>query len=407
MNIGLITIGSELLNGTRTDTNATWIGNAVISSGGKVVWHITTNDNKNDIIYSLKNMPKDINTIICTGGLGPTHDDITSKVLFEYFNAKPEFDDEYWELLSSRFTNRGIKIPELNKNQAIKPSNGNIITNPIGSARGFQFENSEYHLFALPGVPSEMKAMMNESVLPWISSKSNNSSENILLRTTGIMESALFEKIEFLVNEYKDIELAFLPRFTGVDLRISSNKKNKIKSFINKLKPLIKKYFYGEGEMQLEDAVAQLLISNQMTISSAESCTGGLIADRLTNVSGSSKYFKGSIVAYSNEIKSSILNINENVIATHGAVSEEVAIAMARAVKNKLKSDIGISTTGIAGPSGGSKDKPVGLVYIGIVSDQYEKVYKFKFTFNRKTNKLMSSQSALNILRIYLLKEVK
>ena len=248
---------------------------------------------------------------------------------------------------------------------------------------------------------------MNESVLPWISSKSNNSSESILLRTTGIMESALFEKIEFLVNEYKDIELAFLPRFTGVDLRISSNKKNKIKSFINKLKPLIKKYFYGEGEMQLEDAVAQLLISNQMTISSAESCTGGLIADRLTNVSGSSKYFKGSIVAYSNEIKSSILNINENVIATHGAVSEEVAIAMARSVKNKLKSDIGISTTGIAGPSGGSKDKPVGLVYIGIVSDQHEKVYKFKFTFNRKTNKLMSSQSALNILRIYLLKEVK
>ena len=314
---------------------------------------------------------------------------------------------EYWNLLSSRFANRGIEIPKSNKNQAIKPSNGNVIPNPIGSARGLHFKNSEYQLFALPGVPAEMRAMMNESVLPWIGSRSDNFYEIKLLRTTGIMESALFEKIEPLVNKYKDIELAFLPRFTGVDLRISSNKKNVIKSFINEINPIIKKFHYGEGEMELEEAVAELLISKQITVSTAESCTGGLIGDRLTNVSGSSKYFKGSIIAYSNEIKSSILNIDENIITSNGAVSEEVAILMAHSVKNKLKTNIGISTTGVAGPTGGSKTKPVGLVYIGIVTDQDEKVYKFNFTSNRKTNKLMSSQAALNILRVYLINEIK
>ena len=407
MKIGLITIGSELLNGTRTDTNAAWIGSVVISSGGKVVWHITLNDNKNDSINGLKYVPKEIDTVICTGGLGPTHDDITSNILFEYFNSKAEFDEEYWNLLSSRFANRGIEIPKSNKNQAIKPSNGNVIPNPIGSARGLHFKNSEYQLFALPGVPAEMRAMMNESVLPWIGSRSDNFYEIKLLRTTGIMESALFEKIEPMVNKHKDIELAFLPRFTGVDLRISSNKKNVIKSFINEINPIIKKFHYGEGEMELEEAVAELLISKQITVSTAESCTGGLIGDRLTNVSGSSKYFKGSIIAYSNEIKSSILNIDENIITSNGAVSEEVAILMAHSVKNKLKTNIGISTTGVAGPTGGSKTKPVGLVYIGIVTDQHEKVYKFNFTSNRKTNKLMSSQAALNILRVYLINEIK
>ena len=287
MKIGLITIGSELLNGTRTDTNAAWIGSVVISSGGKVVWHITLNDNKNDIINGLKNVPKEIDTVICTGGLGPTHDDITSNILFEYFNSKAEFDEEYWNLLSSRFANRGIEIPKSNKNQAIKPSNGNVIPNPIGSARGLHFKNSEYQLFALPGVPAELKAMMNESVLPWINSQSDDFYEIKLLRSTGIMESALFEKIEPLVNKHKDIELAFLPRFTGVDLRISSNKKNVIKSFINEINPIIKKFHYGEGERELEEAVAELLISKQVTVSTAESCTGGLIGDSLTNVSGS------------------------------------------------------------------------------------------------------------------------
>ena len=172
-----------------------------------------------------------------------------------------------------------------------------------------------------------------------------------------------------------------------------------------KIRPIINKYYYGELDIELEDVVAKLLLSNNMTLSTAESCTGGLISDRLTNVSGSSKYFNGGVVAYSNEIKSSVLNVNKDIINSHGAVSDEVAMEMARGVKEKFSSDIGISTTGIAGPSGGTKSKSVGLVYVGFSTGEFEKTYKFSFTPYRKENKLMTSQAALNIIRLFLLKE--
>ena len=326
MKIGLITIGAELLNGTRIDTNAGWIGHEVISSGGKVLWHATISDTENDIVEALNNVPKSIDIVICTGGLGPTHDDITLSVLFDYFKVKAEFDSDYWELLTNKFSQRGLKIPDINKNQAMKPSIGNIIPNPIGSARGLHLKNNSFYLFALPGVPSEMKAMMNEYVLPWIQEKSNITYNVKLLRTTGIMESALYEKLESFINDHQKIEVAFLPKLTGVDIRISSNSKNSNTSFINKISPIINKYYYGELDIELEDVVAKLLLSSNMTVSTAESCTGGLVSDRLTNVSGSSKYFNGGVVAYSNEIKSSVLNVNKDIINSDGAVSDEVAM---------------------------------------------------------------------------------
>jgi nicotinamide-nucleotide amidase len=407
MKIGLITIGAELLNGTRIDTNAGWIGHEVISSGGKVLWHATISDTENDIVEALNNVPKSIDIIICTGGLGPTHDDITLSVLFDYFKVKAEFDSDYWELLTNKFLQRDLKIPDINKNQAMKPSIGNIIPNPIGSARGLHLKNNSFDLFALPGVPSEMKAMMNEYVLPWIQEKSNITYNVKLLRTTGIMESALYEKLESFINDHQKIEVAFLPKLTGVDIRISSNSKNINTSFVNKINPIINKYYYGELDIELEDVVAKLLLSSNMTVSTAESCTGGLVSDRLTNVSGSSKYFNGGVVAYSNEIKSSVLNLNKDIINSHGAVSDEVAMEMARGVKEKFSSDIGISTTGIAGPSGGTKSKSVGLVYVAISTDKFEKTYKFSFTPYRKANKLMTSQAALNIIRFFLLKGLR
>ena len=407
MKIGLITIGAELLNGTRIDTNAGWIGREVISNGGNVLWHTTISDTKDDIIEALNNVPKLIDIVICTGGLGPTHDDITSNVLFDYFKVKAEFDSDYWDLLTNKFAQRDLKIPHINKNQAMKPSIGNIIPNPVGSARGLHLNNTSFVLFALPGVPSEMKGMMNEYVLPWIQEKSNNTYNVKLLRTTGIMEAALFEKLESFINDHQKIEVAFLPKFTGVDIRISSNSKNSNSSFINKIKPIINKYHYSELDIELEDVVSKLLLSRNMTVSTAESCSGGLISDRLTNVSGSSKYFNGGVVAYSNEIKSSVLNVDKNIISLYGAVSNEVAMEMARGAKIKFSSDIGISTTGIAGPSGGTKSKSVGLVYDGISAAEIEKTYKFSFTPYRKANKLMTSQAALNIIRLFLLKGLR
>jgi nicotinamide-nucleotide amidase len=402
MKVGLITIGAELLNGTRTDTNASWIGQSIVTIGADINWHMTVNDSDESILNSLNQIPSDVKIVLCTGGLGPTHDDITASVLYKYFNDKPLFDEKYWSLLIDKFKDRGIQIPEANKNQAIKPKIGKIIPNPIGSARGLHFKNNNFQLFSMPGVPSEMKAMMNDYILPIISEMSQTENYVKLIRTTGIMESALYEIMEPYLKNNNDVNVAFLPRFTGVDLRISSNKNEALVEFLDQILDLLDKYYYADDDIELEDVLGQVIIHNKKTISTAESCTGGLISDRLTNTPNSSSYFKGGVVAYSNSIKIKLLNVNKDTINKNGAVSKEVALEMAQGIRKNLNVDIGLSTTGIAGPGGGSKEKPIGLVYIGISASNFDKVYKFNFTNNRKTNKLMTSQAALNILRNYL-----
>ncbi|MBC8346695.1 MAG: CinA family nicotinamide mononucleotide deamidase-related protein [Candidatus Marinimicrobia bacterium] len=405
MKIALITIGTELLNGARTDTNAAWMGQKVISAGGVIEWHMTVSDDKEAIVNALDAVPQSIHTVLCTGGLGPTHDDITPTVLYDYFDAKPEFDKSYWTLLTEKFAARGRTIPESNRNQAMKPDKGETIPNPVGSARGLHFTNNHYDCFAMPGVPAEMKAMMSGTILPWVASKSKVKHHISVMRTTGIMESALYEKIDSIIKNYPKVQVAFLPRFTGVDLRISSNDEADFKDLIDQISPAINKYHFGGDGVGLEDAVGDLLIQRNKTIATAESCTGGLIGDRFTNVSGSSAYYKGGIVAYSNDVKENILGVKKETLRFFGAVSEETALEMAKGVRQKLKTDIGISTTGIAGPTGGTGEKPVGLIYVGLSFDGGEKAYKFTFTPSRITNKLMTSQAALNITRLFLLNE--
>ena len=403
MKIGLVTIGAELLNGARTNTNAAWIGQNVISVGGAIDWHMTVNDEKNTIESALDEVPTSIDVVLCTGGLGPTHDDITSSVLYDYFGAKPEFDEQYWQLLTKKFAARDQVIPDINRNQAMKPDIGEVIPNPIGSARGLHLSNKSYHLFAMPGVPAEMKSMMTNTILPWIESRSKSKIHVTVMRTTGIMESVLYEKVQEILDDYPQINVAFLPRFTGVDIRLTTSDKNTLNRLVDQISPVIQKYHFGGEGVELEDAVGSLLIKNRKTIATAESCTGGLIGDRLTNISGSSLYYKGGIVAYSNSVKEKTIGVKKETLDSAGSVSEETALEMARGIRNKLNADIGLSTTGIAGPKGGTKEKPVGLVYIAISYDRGEKVYRFVFTPYRKTNKLMTSQAALNITRIHIL----
>ena len=403
MKIGLVTIGAELLNGARTNTNAAWIGQNVISVGGAIDWHMTVNDEKNTIESALDEVPTSIDVVLCTGGLGPTHDDITSSVLYDYFGAKPEFDEQYWQLLTKKFAARDQVIPDINRNQAMKPDIGEVIPNPIGSARGLHLSNKSYHLFAMPGVPAEMKSMMTNTILPWIESRSKSKIHVTVMRTTGIMESVLYEKVQGILDDYPQINVAFLPRFTGVDIRLTTSDKNTLNRLVDQISPVIQKYHFGGEGVELEDVVGKLLIKNRKTIATAESCTGGLIGDRLTNISGSSLYYKGGIVAYSNSVKEKTIGVKKETLDSAGSVSEETALEMARGIRNKLNADIGLSTTGIAGPKGGTKEKPVGLVYIAISYDSGEKVYRFTFTPYRKTNKLMTSQAALNITRIHIL----
>ena len=406
MNIALITIGNELLAGFTVNTNAAWIGNHVIQTGGNIVWHQTIGDSKEEIHVSLNQIPKDINAVIITGGLGPTHDDVTAHALYKYANDIPVFDEKYWQYLQDKLAKRNLKLPEINRNQSMKPVKGTIIPNPIGSARGLHFQVDERDLFVLPGVPREMKAMMESTVLPWIADQSAGGLTVRTIRTTGIMESGLAEKIGDIVDALADeIKIAFLPQFTGVDIRVSSTDKDAVDQKVYEINVQAGKYIYGYDNDQLEEKVGQLLNANNLSISTAESCTGGLVGHRLTNVSGSSDYYLGGIVSYSNSVKENNLGVAIETLNKHGAVSYETAIEMAENVRSKLDSDLGLAITGIAGPRGGTDEKPVGLTYIALADGKDTMVKEFRFLTERILNKNASCQAALNMVRLYLLNE--
>ena len=406
MNIALITIGNELLAGFTVNTNAAWIGNHVIQTGGNIVWHQTIGDSKEEIHDSLNQIPKDINAVIITGGLGPTHDDVTAHALYKYANDIPVFDEKYWQYLQDKLAKRNLKLPEINRNQSMKPVKGTIIPNPIGSARGLHFQVDGKDLFVLPGVPREMKAMMESTVLPWIADQSAGGLTVRTIRTTGIMESGLAEKIGDIVDALADeIKIAFLPQFTGVDIRVSSTDKDAVDQKVYEINVQAGKYIYGYDNDQLEEKVGQLLNANNLSISTAESCTGGLVGHRLTNVSGSSDYYLGGIVSYSNSVKENNLGVAIETLNKHGAVSYETAIEMAENVRSKLDSDLGLAITGIAGPRGGTDEKPVGLTYIALADGKDTMVKEFRFLTERILNKNASCQAALNMVRLYLLNE--
>ena len=400
MKIGIITIGSELLNGSRVDTNAHWIAKNVILFGGEVISKKSILDNEADIASALNYFLKiPIEMILITGGLGPTHDDITANSLYEYFNDDPIFDSSYWDKLNKIFISKGLDVSNLNKSQALIPKKGEIIPNNLGTARGLSYNHKNARIIAMPGVPKEMKSMMNESVLPLIQRFSKISINYKILRTTGISESKLFNMLEEAIGKFVDVNIAFLPSFLGVDLRISGHNKISFDSALKEIFACIEYYIYSQNNEPLEEVVSKMLIEKKITISTAESCTGGHIGDRLTNISGVSSVYKGSIVAYSNDQKIKLLHVDEKTLKEHGAVSEETAVAMAIGVQKKFATNIGISTTGIAGPGGGTAKKPVGLVYIGFAYNGLSKAYKFNFKHDRVSNKMISAQVALNIIR--------
>ncbi|NOZ75289.1 MAG: competence/damage-inducible protein A [FCB group bacterium] len=403
MNIGLITIGNELLSGFTTDTNASWIGQEVSKFGGEVVKHITIGDTTDAIIAALDEASRVAQVIITTGGLGPTHDDLTADTFYIYFNDQPVFDEEYWSYLESRFQRFGRGIPRINRNQALKPQKGFSVPNPVGSARGLHYEQQGKHYFCLPGVPREMKAMMNRTILPWIKSQAGEVQVVKTLRTTGIAESALAEKISVDIKAAENqVTVAFLPQIIGVDIRMISPNKAWLDALEQRILPSIKPYLFGTGNQTLEAVLGNQLKAFGLTLAVAESCTGGLLSHRLTNTPGSSEYFPGGIVTYSNAMKMNILGVKEETLNSFGAVSAETAREMAAGVRRKTGADIGIGITGIAGPGGGTKDKPVGLVYIGLAVEAGTVAKKYEFSHDRETNKLLSTQAALNLLRKWL-----
>ena len=406
MKLAVLTIGDEILSGYTLNTNAAWIGQQLLKIGVEVTMQLTISDNKEEIIKYLKYFNSErFSHIIVTGGLGPTHDDVTPSAFYKYFDAKPIFDEKYWEELKKRFAKRNIKIPEKNRNQAMYPDIGNVVENPKGSARGLYFDHNGIKYFALPGVPAEMKSMMESGIIPIIQEDSIINIFVKTIKTIGKGESAIAQEIEHLIDKYKNsVKVAFLPQLSRVDIRLFSEDKKLLDQFVEDIQNSLVEKIYGYDEDSLEDAVAKLLINYNMTIATAESCTGGLLAHRLTNVSGSSKYLQGGVVSYSNEVKIAKVGVKEETLIAHGAVSEQTAGEMAVGIQKKFNTDVGIGITGIAGPTGGTDDKPVGLVYIGLAIKEKLIVKRFLFLKDRKANKLLSSQTALNILRLELLK---
>ena len=272
----------------------------------------------------------------------------------------------------------------------------NCKVNPIGSARGLIYEKNNITLMVLPGVPSEMKAMFNSTISPWVEEKIDLKIFQINIRTTGIPESILFEKVKNIDLEKNCHNIGYYPSVYGVDVRIAGEDLEKIEKLKDDIRANINEYIYEIGDQNLEEVLIKKLKKKKMTISCAESCTGGLIGHRLTQVPGGSEVFNGGMITYSNESKINQLGITLKNIEDFGAVSEQVALEMAENIKNKFGTSIGVSTTGIAGPGGGSKSKPVGLVYVGYCDDKSLKVKRFNFSSSRESNKIRTSQAVLN-----------
>jgi len=404
VNACVLTIGDELLQGFTTDTNSSWLGMTLLPYGINISKKITVGDDINSIVQeSKKILDANFDFFFITGGLGPTHDDITKEAFCQLLNDELIFDEVYYSQLKDKFDKRLIKMPESNRSQAMLLKKADSIPNDSGSALGMHILEKRTHIFILPGVPREMKGMVSSYIIPnYIGTAPE---ENYLtIKTAGVMESRLAESVKELMEKYSNsYRFAFLPHYNGVSFRIRKlGEKNDFQDVKNDFFKAMQPYAYGINDDSLEGVLGEKLKNKKLTISVAESCTGGLIGKRLTDNAGSSEYFLGSVTAYSNQLKTTLLNVSDGIINEHGAVSEQTALEMAKGIRNKTGSNIGLSTTGISGPGGGTKTKPVGLVYIGLVTPEKSIVKKYNFHFGRHIHREMTTTAALNITRLTL-----
>lgn len=412
MKVGILTIGNELLSGMTQDTNSSFIAREMRIEGWEIATMMSVGDSESSIAKGLDYMLEVSDAVIVTGGLGPTADDITTTSIAKVFGLKLYTDEVVLERIKERFEKINLKWTENNAKQALFPEGAEIIDNPVGSACGFYLERGAKIVTVLPGVPSEIKWMLPEGLIPILRWKFNESEKTAIRKTIKIFgptESTVDEEIAQLDLALPGVSIGFYPRFPEIHVVITSVNKDRFAVKENlelvemRITERLKKNIFAFDHETMEDVVARYLKSKNMTLSVAESCTGGLIADRLTNVPGSSDFFERGVVSYSNLSKIALLNVPHSTIAQNGAVSEQTALAMAKGIRETSATDIGLSTTGIAGPSGGTPQKPVGTVYIALTDGQMKICRKFIFGWNRRRIKEVSAQWALEMLRRYLI----
>lgn len=414
MKAEIITIGDEILIGQIVDTNSAWIGQQLNLLGIEIYQVTSVHDNREHILNALEQAEKNADLVLITGGLGPTKDDITKKCLCEYFQTQLIFYPEVLDHVIALLSVRNVSINQLNRDQALLPESCTVLHNSAGTASGMWFEKNDTIFISMPGVPFEMEAIMTEEVFPRL--KKLGITQSIVHKTVltiGIPESMLAERIEKWENALpKFIKLAYLPSPMMVKLRLSGYGTDEqalreaINAEVEQLLSLIPEAVFGFDNDNLGIAIGRKLVALQKTMASAESCTGGSIAQFITSNAGSSAYFKGGVVAYSNEVKQNILGVRSELIEQHGAVSQEVAEAMAVGVQKVLNADYAVATTGIAGPDGGSEEKPVGTVWIAVAGTSGVISKKYVFKHNRERNIIRSTHTALNMLRMLIDSEI-
>ncbi|MEA5138133.1 competence/damage-inducible protein A [Arcicella rigui] len=403
----IITIGDEILYGQITDTNTQWISAELDKIGIRTVRKSSVGDTEEAILQIFNEASQRADLVIVTGGLGPTKDDITKKTFCKYFGSSLEIHPQALIDLTAFFKKRGREVTGLNKGQAELPTNATYIENTMGTAPGMWFEHEGVVYISMPGVPYEMKGLMTLSLLPKIQEHFKTPVIfHKVIRTVGIGESLLAE----MIDEWEDalpshIKLAYLPSMGSVKLRLTGFGDNidtleqEVEAEFQKVLPIIQEFVYGFGNDELEEVVGRLLKEKGLTVSVAESCTGGYLGHQFTKVAGSSAYFMGGILSYSNEVKINQLGVKAETLAKFGAVSEETVIEMSENIRKLCNTSFGLATSGIAGPDGGTPDKPVGTIWIAIASEHQTITKKLQLGGFREQNIHLTAINILNLLR--------
>ena len=409
----LISIGDELLIGQTINTNAAWIGEQLNHYGIDVVQALSISDKESEIIRALDEAHKQSDVILVTGGLGPTKDDITKHTLCKYFNTDLVLNQDVLKKLEEFFAKRNRPMLPANIKQAEIPRDCTMIPNQNGTAQGMWFERYGKVTVSMPGVPYEMKGMMESFVLPELSKRNDLKIVQRTMLTTGIGESFLAEKIAEIESALREegLGLAYLPSLGILKLRVTAKGSNaealqkRVDFYFDQIKQSIGNFYFSEGNETLEMHVSNFLRANKLTLSVVESCTGGKIANMLTSIPGASDVFNGSITAYAYSAKENVLNIDHNQLVKDGAVSEWCAKQLAIKGRELFNTDFCISTTGIAGPTGATSEKPVGTVWIGFASKDMAFAQRFQFGDHRERNIVLSANAAINLLRLSIIKE--
>lgn len=410
MNAEILTIGNELLYGETVDTNAAGIAQELAKLGITVAWMTSVGDIPVRMTAALDGAMKRADVVMVTGGLGPTDDDITRDIIAAYFHTELVFHEPSYEQIRCQFKERQFSMTSTNKVQAYVPKGCTVMKNTTGNAPGYIIKKEGKHCFVMPGVPREMDAMLKKSAVPFLSNLLEGKGGIIhrTLRTTGIGESTLFDRIK-TIEIPCEVTIAYLPQATGVDLRLtikSPAHRVALRTAERQIRTIADEFIYATDSGSMEMTIGELLCAKGLMLAVAESCSGGYLSDRITSVSGSSRYFQFGAVTYSNEAKIKMLGVSKKLITAHGAVSEEVAGAMAEGVRKAVGADIGISTTGIAGPTGGTLEKPVGTVCLSLSTKKTKLTSStVVYSGDRGKNKIRFAQAALRMLLNYLRQE--